>query len=82
MNTTTKTIIVVTVFISAILALVFAVGSTIGATLGGGWMGVRGMGSADWTWIPALIWLWATILVMISFGARLVWLTVDHKKQP
>lgn len=81
MNTTGKTIIVVTVSVGAILALIFASGSIIGATQSGGLMGDRGMGSSGWMWIPALIWLFFPMLVMISFGAMLVWLTFDHSKK-
>lgn len=81
MNTTSKTLVVVTGSIGAILALVFASGF-VGATLDVGLVGDRDMGSIGRMWIPALIWLLAPIFVMISFGAMLIWLTFDHKKRP
>ena len=63
MNTTNKTILVITFVVVIVLFLLFGGGAMTGATLSGGMMGSGMMGGISWMWIPTLITLGIGILL-------------------
>lgn len=73
MNATTKTALVITIVMVAVLLLLFGSGTMTGSRLGGGMMGNGTMGGISWMWI-------ATALVL-GCGALLVWVIVGQKKK-
>jgi hypothetical protein len=72
MNATTKTVLVIAFVIVVVLLLLFGGGTMTGATLSGGMMWNGTMGGISWMWIPALL--------MLGLSVLLVWVIFGQKK--
>ena len=72
MNETNKTALVIAFVIVVILLFLFGGGTMTGATLSGGMMGNGAMGGISWMWIPTLL--------MLGLSVLLVWVIFGQKK--